>query len=178
MSTCCIPPVKARTGDPVRTNPFLQAAAHRDHSKIRLYVIGPVTGMPNLNLERFQESKDMLTAAGYEVLIPHDFIPSDSDWLTSMSLSLDRMHEIDGIALIEKWDASFGALIEYMAAEMVGIPVHPDVIWAAYTDDSDWLFEDCQNRANAQNQGEPESERITPAQILKSSEPFSGFWRE
>ena len=37
-------------------------------------MIGPVTGKPDLNREAFEDAKERLLDAGYDVLIPHDVV--------------------------------------------------------------------------------------------------------
>lgn len=96
---------------------------------LRLYVIGPVTGIPGNNLAEFVEAKDRLQTAGYDVTIPHDIISSNADWLDAVIKSINQIGRYDGVAQIDGWALSDGAMIEYTVADRLGIPVKPVDEW-------------------------------------------------
>lgn len=102
---------------------------------MRLYEIGPVTGVPVDNRPAFEAARMRLEEAGYEVDTPHDFIPASTPHedamlmsisvLTGMGYDLDgkmwRMYE--GLAALPGWMNSEGARLEKQVAEACGIPV-------------------------------------------------------
>lgn len=98
---------------------------------MKLYVIGPVSGIENDNRQEFERVKSSLCETDkYQcVYIPHEFIEPDTEWEWSMcgciQLITDQwaMHG-DGfaIAMLDGWEDSKGATIEHDLAEALGIP--------------------------------------------------------
>lgn len=102
---------------------------------MRLYVIGPVTGRENLNRAAFEEAKEKLWDAGYDVLIPHDVVPSNATHSVAMRLSIKTMLGCDGVAMLIDWDESTGATLEKSVAEVCGIETHYVRAWLRLADD-------------------------------------------
>lgn len=102
---------------------------------MRLYVIGPVTGRENLNRAAFEEAKEKLEQAGYDVLIPHDIIPPDYDYARAMRTSIVTMLGCDGAAFLPDWDESRGAKLEREVAITGGLPIHCVGTWLLMADD-------------------------------------------
>ena len=96
---------------------------------MRLYVIGPVTGRENFNRAAFEEAKEKLWDAGYDVLIPHDVIPPDASHEDAMRLSIKTMLGCDGVAMLTDWYESTGATLEKRVAEVCGIETHYVRAW-------------------------------------------------
>ena len=115
---------------------------------MRLYVIGPVSGIEKNNRPAFEEAAAALTADGYGVDIPHNIVPdSVDDWkgamlhclhhLTTTRVRCSEGHKgertglpyVQGIAMLDGWDKSKGATLEKQVAEALGIPCHP---WRDY----------------------------------------------
>lgn len=96
---------------------------------MRLYVIGPVTGRGGLNRAAFEAAKDELWGAGYDVLIPHDVVPSNATYSVAMRLSIKTLLGCDGVALLIDWDESTGATLEKRVAEVCGIETHYVRTW-------------------------------------------------
>lgn len=70
---------------------------------MRLYVIGPVTGRENLNCKAFEDAKEKLWDAGYDVLIPHDVVLPIATHERAMRLSIKTMLGCDGVAALTDW---------------------------------------------------------------------------
>ena len=96
---------------------------------MRLYVIGPVTGRENLNRRAFEDVKERLLDAGYDVLIPHDVVPPDATYEDAMRISIKTMLGCDGVAMLIDWDESTGATLEKRVAEVCGIETHYVRAW-------------------------------------------------
>ena len=96
---------------------------------MRLYVIGPVTGREKLNQEAFEDAKERLLDAGYDVLIPHDVVPPDAVHERAMRLSIKAMLGCDGVAMLIDWDESTGAKLEKRVAKMCGIETRYVSAW-------------------------------------------------
>lgn len=100
---------------------------------MNLYVIGPVTGKPDLNRAAFAEARAELVAAGYNARIPHDFIPADATHEQAMRMSLHNMLDnTDGVALLGGWICSDGALTEYEVARACGIKMLDVRSWVEF----------------------------------------------
>lgn len=115
---------------------------------MRLYVIGPVSGIKQNNRPAFEEAAAALMAEGYGVDIPHNIVPDNvKDWrgamlhclhhLTMTRVRCDEGHKgertghpyIQGIAMLDGWEESKGAKIEKQVAEALNIPCRP---WREY----------------------------------------------
>lgn len=104
----------------------------------RLYLIGPVTGLPNDNLQAFKEARSTLKADGYECDIPHHYIEQGTEWSRAMRISIRQMLATDGqstiplydgIAMLDGWEDSVGATLERDIAKALDIPCRP---WRDY----------------------------------------------
>lgn len=97
---------------------------------MNLYVIGPVTGMPDFNRAAFAEARAKLVAAGHSVRTPYDFIPVDATCERAMRLSLHNLLDnTDGVALLDGWQESRFASIEFGVSYECGIPCKPVEEW-------------------------------------------------
>lgn len=91
---------------------------------MKIYVIGPVTGIPDNNSEAFVRAQADLVRAGYLAGIPHLYVPSNAEWNEAMKISISKMMTADGIALLDGWHDSKGACLEYDIARRVGMPAY------------------------------------------------------
>lgn len=92
---------------------------------MRLYAIGPVTGIEGDNIEAFRAAKKKLEATGhYHVAIPHDTIRTGTPWEEAMRTSIGSLicHFTMGVVLLDGWEESRGAMVERIVAEACGIP--------------------------------------------------------
>lgn len=98
-------------------------------STSRLYIAGPVTGMPKGNRPAFESAWRELVYAGYRAFVPHWIVPEDAIWEEAMKLAIGAMLRCDGVALIEGWERSAGALMERGLATQIGMEVHEIEEW-------------------------------------------------
>ena len=89
---------------------------------MKLYVAGPVTGLPNGNKAAFLDAMYRLAAAGYYPAIPHQIVPRGAEWGNAMKLAVGLMVQADGVALLDGWQTSRGARIEHRLARDLGMP--------------------------------------------------------
>lgn len=96
---------------------------------MRLYVIGPVSGVPDLNRRSFEGARRELEGAGYEVVIPHDVVPPDTTWDLAMRLSIAEMMCCDAVAMLDGILRSDGAMIERDLCRRIGIDCLTVAMW-------------------------------------------------
>lgn len=92
---------------------------------MKLYIAGPMRGIPELNFPAFHAAAAQLRAVGHEVFNPaeHDMQHS---MRAAMAVDLDWLvNNADGVVLLSGWAQSRGARAEVAVAEAIGIPVKP-----------------------------------------------------
>lgn len=100
---------------------------------MRLYVAGPMTGLPEFNYPAFFKAADQLKQVG---IIPVNPARADGregcrDWLDFMRESLKDLAVCDGIATLVGWEESRGAVLEVHIVRSLGLPVKPLREWLA-----------------------------------------------
>ncbi len=84
---------------------------------MRLYIAGPMTGIPGRNADEFNKAAARLRACGYEVINPVDVNPDpDVLWGEAMRQDIPQLCTCDGVATLEGWNASKGARLEVTIA--------------------------------------------------------------
>mgnify|MGYP000045826871 CR=1 FL=1 len=77
----------------------------------RIYIAGPMSGLPNLNYPEFNRVAAGLRKQGHHVENPAENPECDS-WEGYMRLAIGQMVTCDAIYLLPGWEASRGAEIE------------------------------------------------------------------
>lgn len=97
---------------------------------MKLYLAGPMSGLPDHNFPAFNQEAARLRALGYEVVNPAelnldvDLVRSpEAVWLACMRKDIHELVECDGIALMSGWSQSRGAKLEQQIAEGLGLQV-------------------------------------------------------
>ena len=94
-----------------------------DNAVKRVYISGPMTGLPEHNRPAFEAARDSLAALGYEVLSPTDAPECDS-WEAYMRWDIRLLMTADLVAMLPDWHLSRRAGIERYLADGIGIPVY------------------------------------------------------
>jgi hypothetical protein len=91
----------------------------------RVYISGPMTGMPNLNYEAFHKKADVLRKEGFAVANPAEHFKGRQDLERETYLREDvkQLVECDYITFLEGWKSSKGAVLEYLISLECGIEV-------------------------------------------------------
>lgn len=106
----------------------------------RLYIAGPMRGIPEFNFPRFDWAELVLTTAGHATVSPaqHDreegFDPAGMDGnedlgelgfdlKAALGWDLEQVANADGVAVLDGWERSSGARAEVATAHALGIPV-------------------------------------------------------
>lgn len=91
----------------------------------KIYLAGPMTGLPDLNFPAFHDTARRLRAAGFEVVSPAELVPDKSTpWNVALRADLIAMLACEGIALMPGWHKSRGATIEHKLASDVGMDIY------------------------------------------------------
>jgi len=100
---------------------------------MRIYVAGPMRGMPGGNFAAFDEAARVLRAMGHEVFSPaeadralgvsEEMYEADfaaQDLAGVMREDLRQVLDADGVVLLDGWDQSSGARLERIVAASTG----------------------------------------------------------
>jgi hypothetical protein len=91
--------------------------------KRRLYLAGPMTGLPAFNFPAFHAEAARLRAIGYHVENPaENKAPPCDTWEGYMRLAVAQLVTCDAVALLPGWQDSRGARIEQRLALDLGMP--------------------------------------------------------
>lgn len=97
---------------------------------VRVYLSGPMTGLPEMNRPAFAAAALALRAAGYEVVSPAEIDCGTVDWHVCMRKVVAAMLTCHGVAMMEDWETSKGSRIEHRLAAEVGLSLGPLCVWA------------------------------------------------
>ena len=101
---------------------------------MRVYIAGPIKGVPDGNRSAFAERADQLRAGGYEPLNPWDLSPDGHPgpcigdeigqphrYGCYLRADIAEMMFCDGITMLRGWRNSKGAVTEYQVATALGL---------------------------------------------------------
>lgn len=92
----------------------------------RIYLSGPMTGIPLLNVPAFTAEAARLRALGYEVENPAEVVlPEGATWSDYMRVDIPLMLKCDTVALLPGAIHSRGARIEVNLASLIGLHLVP-----------------------------------------------------
>lgn len=88
---------------------------------MKIYIAGPMTGLPELNFPLFHATADKLRAAGHEAINPAEINPDpNAEWTDCMFRDLEELNVCEGIVMLPGWEKSPGAQIERLWAGRTG----------------------------------------------------------
>lgn len=88
---------------------------------MKIYISGPMTGLPDLNRPAFNDAAAQLRAQGHEVVNPAELpeIPGGT-WVDCMKRDIPLLLECEAVHLLEGWRHSRSANLEYQVAFRLG----------------------------------------------------------
>lgn len=90
--------------------------------KRKIYLAGPMSGLPDFNYPAFHAAAAKLRALGHEVLNPAENpVPPCGTWQGYMRLALAQLVQCECIVLLPGWSDSRGALVERELAQTLGM---------------------------------------------------------
>lgn len=102
---------------------------------MRLYIAGPMTGLPEFNYPAFRAAEAALRKQGFDTLNPvdaeeHNPTPGEpQSWDWYMRHALRMVLAADGLAVLDGWWRSRGATLEVQVATALQLPVEPLEHW-------------------------------------------------
>lgn len=91
---------------------------------MRIYIAGPMTGIPGLNFEAFNTEAARLRAIGHEVINPAEVSPDPTmPWAECMRRDIAELVKCDVVQLLPGWRTSKGASLEHDIAMRIGLTV-------------------------------------------------------
>lgn len=98
---------------------------------MKLYVAGPMSGLPDFNRPAFHEAAHRLESLGYKVASPATLAPpcESPEWSDWMRPAIAMMLACTGVAMLPSWTSSRGATLERDLALGLGMDVRPLATW-------------------------------------------------
>lgn len=90
--------------------------------EIKLYIAGPMTGLPESNYPAFNAAAARLRQLGYHVENPAEN-GELKDWQEYMRAGIKQLISCDTIVMLEGWEKLKGATIEHYLAMQLGMTV-------------------------------------------------------
>lgn len=91
---------------------------------MRIYIAGPMTGLPDNNYPAFDKAAARLRALGHEVLNPAENpVPACGTWAGYMRMALAQLVQCECVVLLPDWSESKGALAERYVAGLLEMDV-------------------------------------------------------
>ncbi len=91
--------------------------------RFRVYVSGPMTGLPDLNFPAFAAMTANLRADGHTVTNPSEINPDGGSWNDCMRRDIAALMDCDTVATLPGWLNSEGAVLEVTIAQRLGMKV-------------------------------------------------------
>ena len=107
----------------------------------RIYIAGPMSGLPDNNRPAFFAAEKALTAAGYSVWNPvRNGLPLDAAWSEHMRVDIAALVTCGRIALLPGWEKSTGANLELKIAVALGMEDRSCIGWIMRARNSQDMF--------------------------------------
>jgi len=86
-----------------------------------------MTGIPNKNKSKFEETARIVKAIGMNPITPFDLDvvePCDpADWVANMKRDVKFLMGFDGVVVLRGWELSKGARVEVALARLFNLPI-------------------------------------------------------
>lgn len=100
----------------------------------RIYISGPITGMPDGNIKAFFDAahKIRTKVAGAVTFNPYEKrLLESSSWQEHMRMDIKMLMDCDGVCMLPGWQHSRGANLEHRIAVDLGLVVRTLEEWLA-----------------------------------------------
>ena len=100
----------------------------------KVYISGPMTGLPDLNFPEFHAAARRLRKCGYEVVNPAELSPDPgTSWAACLREDIKALCDCDYLVLLQGWEGSKGAHLEVEIAHRIGVRIVPLQVLDAVT---------------------------------------------
>jgi hypothetical protein len=90
----------------------------------QVYISGPMTGYEDLNFPAFHKAAKLIRDRGDIAVNPAEINPDlNADWLECIIEDIKWVGKCDSICLLNNWEFSTGAQIEFLVAEKLGLKI-------------------------------------------------------
>lgn len=98
---------------------------------MKLYIAGPMTGLPDHNFPAFFDAEAQLEAAGFGTINPAGYgVTPGYSWADCLRRDLIAfLQHAEGVALLQGWARSPGARLERHVSVALGLPTRPLAEW-------------------------------------------------
>ncbi len=100
---------------------------------MKVYLAGPMSGLPDHNYPAFHAAAARLRAAGHQVINPAELhpdmqqlgrtMPSVEVWQHCMGIDIPEAIKCDAVAVLPGWERSRGARLEVYIVARLGKPI-------------------------------------------------------
>lgn len=91
---------------------------------LKIYVAGPMSGLPDLNFAAFHAAAAWLRGMGHTVINPAELNTDPAaEWHACMRVDIAALVTCDTIYLLPGWEDSRGAKLEHHIAERLGMSI-------------------------------------------------------
>lgn len=95
-----------------------------EHTATRVYLAGPMTGLPLFNKPAFNKAAQQLRYMGFAVISPAELSThTDRPWDWYMKQALRALLQCDTILMLDGWEGSKGAQLEFRVASDLGMTI-------------------------------------------------------
>ncbi len=91
---------------------------------MKMYISGPISGIPDLNRAAFDSAEKTLRWLGHETVNPLKINNPEDTWEQCMRRDIAALRECEGIYMLKGWEKSEGAWIERHIGSWMGIPIY------------------------------------------------------
>ena len=89
-----------------------------------VFLSGPITGIDDYK-DKFEDAMEIIRALGANAVFnPAAEIPDDTEHEEAMNICTDKVTTSDCVVVLDGWENSKGALIEYVFSRACGIPYY------------------------------------------------------
>ena len=92
-----------------------------------IYIAGPMTGLPDFNRKRFWMMEHLLKLNGCKSVLTPARHPIDQPYEWYMRQGIKMVAQADAVVMLNGWNDSDGACLEYMVATSVGCELFYDL---------------------------------------------------
>lgn len=94
---------------------------------MKVYISGPMTGLPGYNYPAFHAAARDLKSKGYDILNPADSFSGDTSRPRAdyMRKDIEMLLKADLVALLPGWEKSKGVAVELAVAKALGLQIRP-----------------------------------------------------